>query len=103
MLLDRPSPDAKSLLGWVLLGQSQEEDGLALTGEDPLAESLQAFEEVLEADPGHLDAALGRAHSLTALGRKPEALALLADVLARASWFVPAAEYRAEALAADGE
>ena len=69
--LDPENPDLHVVMGQVALGRGEIE--MALT----------AFEVALEIDPRWLDAAIYRVRCLDRLGRRPEAVAALEEILAR--------------------
>lgn len=99
----RPSIDGRATLGWALLALADEEDELALAGENPLEEAFRAFDDALAGDPSDLDSALGKACAMEKLGHGDAALQLLQDLAARHPWFTPCLEARATLCATRGD
>jgi len=94
----RVTPDhaaAQTLLGWVILAQHEDEDYALLADEHELDDAMANFEAVADADPGDLNAQLGKARVLERRRRLADCQALLAEIHARFAWFVPALVERA--------
>jgi tetratricopeptide repeat protein 21B len=83
---------ANALLGWVLATQLEMDPSAVLEGESPLEDALVHFNVALGHNPDDPDAeaALGKVRALRLLGRRADAELVLAPLVVRCPWLVPA-------------